>query len=439
MVDRRLIAQLDSLEPDKRKVAVQQLARSKDMDAIRYLEATERSDSDSSVRDLARKAIVYIKRQNEESGASSPASTPAEPQAPAGKSRYAAGSIMAEYANRQPEPYDEPMEPQEPVEAPKAKPVSVSESRQRNAKGAVDMAGRAAFNEDNGRAAKYLVEAFKQNPNLQFDPYAVGLAATVTGLYKTDAVQAILDGSALDLFDKNELQGKKKIVDPSKEADGVDVPPAGWGTALVDLFMYGLINAVIVGVTVIALIQVIVSVLSNDPTLKAQLAQSQLTLATVIDQVAAFAILSLVVYALVYGLMMMVALLIQSFLIHVAARMVLGGEGTMPNLIHRTALFLGFMAALITIVQIGGFFLPIVSDPAIGIAIWALGFFLSVYTLIGYSSRIGKAYDMGGGKGCAALFLSTVLIGLVSLACVIVLTQSGLVVISNLLSLTPVP
>ena len=46
---------------------------------------------------------------------------------------------------------------------------------------------------------------------------------------------------------------------------------------------------------------------------------------------------------------------------------------------------------------------------------------------------------MGGGKGCAALFLSTVLIGLVSLACVVVLTQSGLVVISNLLSLTPVP
>ena len=35
--------------------------------------------------------------------------------------------------------------------------------------------------------------------------------------------------------------------------------------------------------------------------------------------------------------------------------------------------------------------------------------------------------------------LPAVLIGLVSLACVVVLTQSGLVVISNLLSLTPVP
>lgn len=439
MVDRRLVEQLDSVEPEKRKVAIQQLARTKDPDAIRYLEAAARSDSDRSVRELAGKAIAYINRQNEGSTGTAADSTPLEAKPPAGKTRYAAGSIMAEYANRQPEPYDEPMEPQEPQEAPKFKPVAVSESRQKAAKGALDMAGRAAFNEEHGRAARYLVEAFKQNPNLQTDPYAVGLAATVTGLYKTDAVKAVLDGSALELFDKNELQGKKKAFDPSKEAAGEDRPPAGWGTAIVDLFLYGLINAIIVGVTVIVFAQVIISALQNDPVLQAELAANQMTLSSVINQIAGFAILSLVIYALVYGLFMMIGLLIQSFVIHVAARMILGGDGALSNLIHRTALFLGIMTALTTIVAIGGFFLPVITDPGLGIAIWALSFFLSIYTLIGYSSRIGKAYDMGGGKGCGALLISTILLGIVGAACTFVLFQSQFTLINNLLLLTPVP
>ena len=65
MVDRKLTDQLDSPLPEKRKAAIQQLARTKDMEAIRYLEAAERLDADATVRELAVKAAAYIKRQNQ--------------------------------------------------------------------------------------------------------------------------------------------------------------------------------------------------------------------------------------------------------------------------------------------------------------------------------------------------------------------------------------
>src|SRR5690606_10075682 len=117
------------------------------------------------------------------------------------KSGYAPGSIMAEYANRTPDPEEE-APPEKLNDAPIM--VNVPESRRKAAKTALEMAGRSAFDDQLGRATKYLVEAFKLDPNLKHDAYAVGIAATATGLYKTDAVKAIVDGSALELFDKKE-------------------------------------------------------------------------------------------------------------------------------------------------------------------------------------------------------------------------------------------
>lgn len=444
MVDRRLIEQLDDADPQKRKLAIQQLARSKDMEAIRYLEATERSDSDASVRDIARKAIVYIRRQNESVAPAAPlvSDEPAAPPAdltpevaPAPKQR-GQGSIIAEFANMPKEDTSE-APPPVPGEAAPARRVSLPEARIKAGKIAIDLAAREAFNGQNGRAARYLVDAFKQNPNYQFDNYAIGLAETVTGLYKTDAVKAVMDQSVLGLFDKNELMGKPKVDKTATE--GSDAPPATWGTAIVDLFMYGLINAVVVGAFVIVMIQLVIQALSNDPDLQLALQQQQITMGQFVEQMTGIAIVTLIVYALVYGLLSIVGLLIHSALIHVVARSLLGGEGTLPNLIHKTALFLGIMVALTAVVQIAGVFLPVITSPTLGIGVWGGGFLLSLYVLAGYSSRIAKAYDFGTGKGCLSLFISSIVLGILGVLFVLLLSQAGLVSLNVMVGITAVP
>lgn len=435
MVDRRLIDALDSAQPERRKAAIQQLARTKDMEALRYLEAVERADTDGSVRDLARKAIAYIKRNNP--GEAEP---PAADVQKSARPSFASGSILAEYANRPEEP--QPVETEEADAPPQPKPrglQEVSESRQKAARGAMEMAGRAAFDGLNARAAKHLVEAFKLNPNLQYDAYAIGLAATVSGLYKDDAVKAVQDGSILDLFDKNEFKAKSKQQIEKEVRD--EAPPAGWGAALIDLLLYGLINAVIVGVSVAALVMLFTNLIHNDPLRQVQIAQASAQMAGVINQFVTTGVVITLLYALIYGLITIVDLLFRSFLIHVAARMILGGDGTLANLIHKTALFLGIMTALSVVAMIGGLFMPFITEPALGIGIYAVSFFLSIWTLMGYSARIGRTYDFGAGRGCAAILLAGIFSAVLGLICFAAFGQAYLSDLSYQLSifaLTPV-
>jgi hypothetical protein len=84
------------------------------------------------------------------------------------------------------------------------------------------------------------------------------------------------------------------------------------------------------------------------------------------------------------------------------------------------------MTGLNVAAGIAGFFLPVVSDPTLGTLIWAGSFFISIWTFIGYTNRVGKAYDMGGGKGCAAVFLSGILFAIIGVVCVLVLGQAAL-------------
>lgn len=436
MVDRKLTDQLDSPLPEKRKAAIQQLARTKDMEAIRYLEAAERLDADATVRELAGKAAAYIKRQNqaaEQSAEQSAAPKPLVADPPANKGGFASGSIMAEYASRTPDPEEE-APPEKLTELPSV--VHVPESRQKAAKVALDMAGRAAFDEQMGRATKFLVEAFKLNPNLKNDAYAVGIASTATGLYKLDAVKAVLDGSALELFDKKELTAKSpkaKNKDEDIEVEEVQVP-ATWGTALVDLLLYGLINAVIVIGAALLVVNIIISTVQNDPAIQQELAQNGSSVAALVGLISQVAIVTTIVYALIYGLLAIVSLLVSSFFIHIAATMILGGDGTLANLIHRTALFLGVMTGLNFAAGIAGGLLPIITDPGIGIAIIAVSVFISIWTLIGYMRRIGKAYDMGSGKGCAAIFLSGIMFTIIGVICFFVLGQAAMTQLDAMLA-----
>lgn len=76
MID-ELIQQLDDVSPVRRKDAVIALGKSRDMAALRPLAKVYRTDPDPEVRELARKAGIYIRQQNE--GATVPPKPTASP------------------------------------------------------------------------------------------------------------------------------------------------------------------------------------------------------------------------------------------------------------------------------------------------------------------------------------------------------------------------
>ncbi|NOG51114.1 MAG: hypothetical protein HND48_18015 [Chloroflexi bacterium] len=176
---------------ERRKAVIQQPARTKDMEALRYLEAVERADTDGSVRDLARKAIAYIKRNNP--GEAEP---PAADVQKSARPSFASGSILAEYG----EPAGGTSARRDGRRTRRHSPNRAGckrcPSHAKAARGAMEMAGRAAFDGLNARAAKHLVEAFKLNPNLQYDAYATGWRRPSPACIKTTrsrAVQGRLD------------------------------------------------------------------------------------------------------------------------------------------------------------------------------------------------------------------------------------------------------
>jgi hypothetical protein len=66
MIDNRLIKMLDSKDPERRKTAVKELAKTKDKAALSYLAAVYRTDENPEVRDMARKAGIYINKHANE-------------------------------------------------------------------------------------------------------------------------------------------------------------------------------------------------------------------------------------------------------------------------------------------------------------------------------------------------------------------------------------
>lgn len=250
MVERRWIDQLESSDTQSRKIAIQQLARSRDEAAIPYLEKVAGADADETVRDIARKAVIFIQRNSGQPAPEKAAEpTPAEPEHSAfpppqplippeeprmdPKQRFMATSIISEY-NRADD--DEAEAPALPPPMPKPTTYAVTPQNAKAAKNALASAGQASFEEEPGKAARYLVEAFKLDPNLQRDNYAIGMATTISGLHKGDAVKAVLDGSILQLFSKEELKGSKTPKAPQKSKNGIEhIPKATLKSKLISM------------------------------------------------------------------------------------------------------------------------------------------------------------------------------------------------------------
>lgn len=166
MIDERIIEMLESPDAETRKAGIKALAKSKSRDALPYLAEMYREDYDSEVRDLARKAGQYIKKQLDEEGAVSVPVTRSTPQP--------ARSSMASL-------YDDDDEEEEEDLPPLPSQIHVTPAQEQQAKGLVEQAVDRHMRGDNEKALQYLTRALKINPRLVTDSYTISLASTLTG------------------------------------------------------------------------------------------------------------------------------------------------------------------------------------------------------------------------------------------------------------------
>jgi hypothetical protein len=406
MIDSRVIQLLGSADPEKRKKAVMLLAKTKDREALPHLEKVNSSDHNREVRSLATKAIAYIEKHTP---VSSPISDDVYDDYDEGDDNADSHYASPFYAG---DDYDEPEDEAQPEAEEDEEPffsaateIRVSDAAAASARSMVQQAMDWSLRANNDRAAQLLGKALRLDPRLVHDSYTRSLAGSVVGLDNEAAIRQLIKASAR-----------------SKSGDG-----GSWAGALADLALYGLIVGVGIFVLMILLIRYLAPVAAADV---GDEAVSQFLQA-------GYGIIAIV--AVTYGLISIISLMIGAVPIHIAAARLMGGEGTFKGLIRKITPFtsiynlgvFAFWGVLLytapAITELG--FTPenledadaimreIAQSNAEALMPLYLGFIaVSIGAVIYYGKLVGSAYDFGMARGCGALLLGSILLGVVTTA-----------------------
>lgn len=209
------IKQLQSRDSAQRKSAINAAARAVDRDALRRLAIMCTDDSDPEIRDLARRAGVYIRQQLGE--------------------LPSAQDANAEHK-------------QESAQKSKKPPtIPVAEADVIRAKKIMDGAVSQQIAGENAKAIKYLQQAVSVNPNLRYDPFFINVAGTVTGADGAAAVALALDKETQSKVAGEESKKKleKKVSDHLNEVSTGD-----WRGVMFDavlLFVTAMVGFIMMG------------------------------------------------------------------------------------------------------------------------------------------------------------------------------------------------
>jgi hypothetical protein len=347
------IRQLQDTNTGVRRDAVMMLGRIADPDALDALAEVVRRDPDPTVRELARKAGQHIKAKNMTMKFKD------QPASPAQRERALA------FLNE-----------------------------------ALDWETRGS----KARALDALGKAFESDPNLRHDTMAANLASKLTDMSADAAVLLVADpirrGAMI------EMQGGGS----GGASDAADV---GAGRALFDLLIYGLANGALAFIGVTFLFQAIITALGTVMPGTSGLTPADLEQFT--GSAAAGSAAIGVFYGVVYAIFSIIALLILDVAIHLSATTVMGGDGTLAGLIHKTTLFYTVMIPVSIVVGM----LPLLGllEPRYAGLLTFVNYAVGILTLVWSGKLIGDAYDFGTGKGCVSMLLGTISLGLIFVCC----------------------
>lgn len=386
MLDMALVRQLNDPDVNKRKQAITGLAKSKNAEALSYLAAVYQNDKNKEVRELARKAGIYIKNQENKRSVVNDYDD---------DDAGSTGTRAAYY--------------EEETNSGLTQDVDVSPLDEERAAGLVKQALDIHMRGDNARAARYLRDALKKNPNLIRDSYTAGLAATITGTDSTRAIRLIMSES---------YEQEKSKRGKSKNSSG----EATWGDAIVDLVIYLLVNAglfalfllAIVGLFLPSISQTLATPTATSPGL------SPVDINLILQSLTGIGFALIALYSGIVGVISTILLLIQYVFIHMISVGVLAGEGSFTRLITKVTLPMTFAYPLSYLAVFGINLLSLQNPDSAGITyIIQIVINIGVFSL--FCHRVGLAYRFGSNKGCAAIVLSFVAMVLVACACSFIL------------------
>ncbi|MCU0497096.1 MAG: HEAT repeat domain-containing protein [Anaerolineae bacterium] len=193
------LKQLNDRDPAKRKAAVKGVARELDRDALKKLALMCEDDPDPEIRELARKAGVYIRQQLGE------IKTPEAPDK--GKT-------------------DKPKPPP---------PVKVTADQEQRANQIVNSALTMHLNGNSAKAMKILAEAMKVNPNLRYDSYFISVVQNVTGIDTDEAFAKLTDkGEFKNAIEREGRQKLQKEIDQHNEK----IAKGSWRDVIFDYALF---------------------------------------------------------------------------------------------------------------------------------------------------------------------------------------------------------
>lgn len=392
MIDQQLIDMLDDPNPQVRSNAVKELAKTKSQEAVQYLAAIYKTDSDPEVRELARKGGLYIKKKMTEE-------------------KWTGGDPDPDAVVDEPEPVEE---------------IEVSARAVESSKGNMDTAMNLHVAGDDEKAATYVERAFTTNPNLKNDPYYLGLAATILGVPGNQVADLLLGD--IEYGPKGKPKRKRKVSEDDVSTEKV----------IIDLVIFWIVTAAILIIGTLILFQLFSNLFDGvmsspeftEGMSAAEIAEAEDQIAIALNVFLGAGLITTVVWSAVYSVFMVIGLLLQYALFHFSATSILGGDGTFKGLIHRLTNFytITYAAYFIFIYfmtfQFVNQFALTPDDPEAAFRIMNMmssGLFLAFLVWVFFlSKRIGSNYEFGTGKGCITIIISYVLMMAFVCACSVV-------------------
>ncbi len=393
MIDQQLINMLDDPNPQIREKAVKQLAKTKSQDAVQYLAVVYKTDEDPDIRELARKAGLYIKKKMTED----------------------------KWTGDDPDPYaDDDSDDMPDTVDVSARAVEASIGQMESAMN-LHVAG------EDEKAAKFVEKAFMANPNLKNDSYYLGMAATILGIRGEEVADFLLGDVEFDSKGKAKRKRKPKVEDREVTTEKV----------IIDLVIYFIVMATILIVGAIIFFQWLSGLFGDllaSPEFQSQVASAQdvdfeANVRAFINLFLNLGLVSTVIYSLFMSVFSVIGLLIQFAFYHFAAAKILGGDGTYKGLIHRLTNFHTFTYAISAIASYLVLYWVVNTMLAEGseitayngiMALSGISSIFSIFWTLYLSKLIGNNYDFGTGRGCLTIIVSSILMSIISCACTLI-------------------
>ena len=369
----QLFKQLRNPDPAVRRAAIIEIGKRGDPQALSALKYVHQNDPDLKLRELAYKAGAHIAKQAKARQSAPPPPPPPEPEPDEGGFKWY-GDLFEDDMKKPPEQTEK---------------VNISPQDEQRAKSLLSRALDYYMRGDRSKAADNLAKALDIDPNLRKDPVANGLAQDITGLAGAAAINSIMHKDTrknMFLADRQQ-KTQQKLAETATDLTIVATYLAGFWVLLT------------VGYSLIYYLLLNVFVENFDTVMPQQQGNSSVQFNTVRTS-------TLIIGAIFQSTWGTFTLATVGASIHIIARWVLVGSGTMLGFLKR---LIPYMATVLA-VSFAIYIIFIITADASIFVFMTFGYVFGTLFVVYYLSQlVSSYYDLGGCAGCFAVVVGFIL------------------------------